>query len=262
MSNPSKKTKTAATSGGPFAERPRFMLVQILKFFTMHEVARLQRLVCLEFRDAGQERIHERGGRSLYEEGMAFVYGLDYQTINKPRARLLLLASLDAGCKTALLRRQMRAPNRPDEDRQKILKELKEIGTSSPYHHVDFCIGLWYARGFGGEDKKNQAVKWLEKAVRNGNTEAMNALGNNYSTGRLDLTQSDTKANELWALAAEKGNALARFNLGNSYYKGRGDVAVGFNRCVELWTQSAKQGLVEAQFNLADIYRSGSKDGK
>jgi len=37
---------------------------------------------------------------------------------------------------------------------------------------------------FGGEDKKNQAVKWLEKAVRNGNTEAMNALGNNYSTGK------------------------------------------------------------------------------
>ena len=114
MSNPSKKTKTAATSGGPFAERPRFMLVRILGFFTMHEVARLQRLVCLEFRDAGQERIHERGGRSLYEEGMAFVYGLDYKTINKPRARLLLLASLDAGCTTALLRRQMRAPNRPE----------------------------------------------------------------------------------------------------------------------------------------------------
>ena len=45
------------------------MLVLILEFFSMHEVAQLQRLVCREFRDAGQERIHERGGRKLYEEG-------------------------------------------------------------------------------------------------------------------------------------------------------------------------------------------------
>ena len=45
------------------------MLVRILEFFTMYEIARLQRLVCLEFRDAGQDRIHERGGRKLYEEG-------------------------------------------------------------------------------------------------------------------------------------------------------------------------------------------------
>ena len=33
----------------------------------MYEVARLQRRVCLEFCDAGQERIRERGGRKLYD---------------------------------------------------------------------------------------------------------------------------------------------------------------------------------------------------
>ena len=55
MSNPSNQANRAATSGGPFAKRPREMLVWILEFFTMYEVASLQRLVCLEFRDAGQE---------------------------------------------------------------------------------------------------------------------------------------------------------------------------------------------------------------
>ena len=58
-----------------FAKRPREMLVWILEFFDINEVARLQRLVCREFRDAGQERIHERGGRKLLEEGFAFFYG-------------------------------------------------------------------------------------------------------------------------------------------------------------------------------------------
>ena len=61
MSNPSNPSnqanRAAATSGGPFAKKPREMLVWILEFFTMYEVARLQRLVCHEFRDAGQERI-------------------------------------------------------------------------------------------------------------------------------------------------------------------------------------------------------------
>ena len=57
----------AGTSGGPFAKRPRVMLVKILEFFTIYEVAQLQRFVCREFRDAGQERIRERGGRKLFE---------------------------------------------------------------------------------------------------------------------------------------------------------------------------------------------------
>ena len=132
MSNPSKKAKTAATSGGPFAKRPREMLVWILEFFSMYEVARLQRLVCHEFREAGQERIRERGGRKLYEEGIAFLNGLDHYIIDKDRGRLLIQASRDAGCKVALVQQRMDVPNLSDEDKPKILKDLKEIGTSSP----------------------------------------------------------------------------------------------------------------------------------
>ena len=67
----SKQLQTMEPSGGPFAKKPREMLVWILQMFSMYEVARLQRLVCREFRDAGQERIYERGGRTLYEEAVA-----------------------------------------------------------------------------------------------------------------------------------------------------------------------------------------------
>jgi len=258
----SKKAKIASTSGGPFAKRPREMLVWILQMFSMHEVASLQRLVSREFRDAGQERIRERGGRKLFEEAMVYFHGLDYKTINKPRARLLLRASRDAGCKTMLVRLRMNAPNLSNQDKQKILKDLKEIATSSPYHWVDFYISEWYRRGFGGEEKKNQAVAWLERAVHKGNTHAMCNLGYFYDKGELGLTQSHTKANEVWALAAKKGHAQARCNLGNCYREGRGDLAIDFNRCVELWDQSAKQGYVDAQVNLEHIYRLGSQDGE
>jgi TPR repeat protein len=260
MSNPSKKAKIASTSGGPFAKKPREMLVWILQMFSMHEVAQLQRLVCREFRDAGQERIHERGGRKLFEEGAAYFQGLDHKTIDKDRGRLLLQAARDAGCKIALVDSMMGQPDLSDEEKQKILKDLKEIRTSSPYHWVDFYIGMWYQRGWGGEEKKNQAVVWLEKAVHKGNTRAMNTLGIFYDNGDLGLIQSFTKAHELFALAADKGCATARFNLGNSYKKGRGGLAIDFNRCVELWDQSARQGLLEPQISLANMYQTGSRD--
>ena len=140
---------------------------------------------------------------------------------------------------------------------QKILIDLKKIGTSSPYHWIDYYISDWYQRGWGGEEKKNQAVKWSERAAHKGNTSAMYNLGNYYSYGELGVTQSCTKANELYALAADKGHSIARLNLGQSYRIGRGDLAIDFNRCVELWTQSAKQGVVFAQTALAEMYSTG-----
>ena len=57
MPRRSKRIKTATQSGGRFGNLPRSIVVHMLKYFDIHEVARLQRLVCREFRDAGEERI-------------------------------------------------------------------------------------------------------------------------------------------------------------------------------------------------------------
>jgi len=267
MPRRSKRIKTATQSGGTFGNLPRSIVVHVLKYFDIHEVARLQRLVCHEFRDAGQERIHERGGRKLYNEALAFIMGWGHQIIDVARGSLLLEASRDAGCPLVALAERMAEATEEDlsdEEKQKILKDLKEIATTSPYHWVDCYIGLCYDKGFGGEEKKNQAVVWYSKAINGGNAVAMYNLGFAYEngiSGISGLTQSDTKANELYALAAEKGHAHARYNLGRNYKRGNG-VEIDFNLCVELWEQSAKQGHVDAQFNLCVIYRYGSEDNE
>ena len=54
------------------------MLVLILEFFSMYEVARLQRYVCLEFRDAGQERIHVFIGGDIGVIGGDYVFHVFY----------------------------------------------------------------------------------------------------------------------------------------------------------------------------------------
>ena len=130
MPRRSKRIRTATQSGGRFGNLPRSIVVHVLKYFDIHEVARLQRFVCREFRDAGQERIHERGGRKLYEEGWAYIYGLDHQIIDLTRGRLMLAASHAFGCKTALVVNRMMTvikSSNPitEEQKQKILKNLK-----------------------------------------------------------------------------------------------------------------------------------------
>jgi len=270
MPRRSKRIKTATQSGGTFGNLPRSIVVHILKYFDIHEVARLQRLVCHEFRDAGQERIHEQGGRKLYDVGMAFLMGCDYQTIDKDRGWLLIDASREAGCQLYVLCDKMEKENLSNEEKKKIFKELKKIARTSPYHWVEYFIGTWYHNGFGGEEKKNQAVEWYSKAINGGNAAAMYSLAFSYMYANggirsgaraLGLTKSATKANELYALAAEKGHAMARFNLACSYRDGTG-VEIDFNRCVELLEQSAEQGYVHAQCNLADVYRDGSGDNE
>jgi TPR repeat protein len=261
MPRRSKRIKTATQSGGRFGNLPRVIVVHMLKYFDIHEVARLQRLVCREFRDAGQERIHERGGRKLFEEGAAYFQGLDNYTIDEARARLILQASIGAGCRLEVLGNKMIEENLSNEEKQKVLKDLKEIATISPYHWVDYYIGDWYDAGFGGEKKKKQAVVWYTKAINGGNTSAMFNLAFAYEEGNLGLTQSSTKANELYALGAEKGHAKARFELGYNYKYGIG-VEIDFNRCVELFKQSAKHAFVDAQFALSDLYKDGSLDNE
>jgi TPR repeat protein len=274
MPRRSKRIKTATQSGGVIGNLPRSIVVHVLKFFDIHEVARLQRLVCREFRDAGQERIRERGGRKLFEEGIAYFRGHDHMPMDKARGRLLLDASIGAGCRLEELSVRMNEDdlstplvlnedNLSDEEKQKILKDLKEIATKSPYHWVDYYIGLWYKIGFGGETNKSQAVVWYLKAINGGNAHAMYrlAVAYDYEDGNLGLTQSDTKANEFYALAAEKGHAVARFNLGYNYKNGIG-VDNDFVRCFELWEQCAKQGHAKAQYTLSDLYKDGSLDNE
>ena len=261
MPRRSKRIKTATQSGGTFGNLPRAIVVHMLKNFDIYEVARLQRLVCREFRDAGQERIRERGGRKLWEEGLAFLMGYDHEIKNEDRGYSLLEASREVGCRLDALSDKMEEDDLSDEDKQKILKDLKEIATTSPYHWVDYYIGIWYRKGLGGEENKRHAVVWYLKAIKGGNAHAMNNLGFAYRNGILGLTQSSTKASEYYALAAEKGHATARYNLGYHYYRGTG-VEINFNRCVELLEQSAKQGHVKAQFNLSHLYKNGSLDNE
>ena len=80
-------------------------------------------------------------------------------------------------------------------------------------------------------------------------------LAQRYESGD-GVSQSHSKAAELYEMAAEKNHAEAQFALGLKYQKGEG-VPKDLEKAAELFRQAAENGLAEAQYNLAVKLEAG-----
>ena len=99
-----------------------------------------------------------------------------------------------------------------------------------------------------------EAKKFYEKA-KNGDAEAMNSLGNCYSSGVDGAFLNYEKAVYWYKKAAKKGNAGARCNLGYCFEIGR-EVKQDYKKAAELYRKAAEQGCAEAQYRLGYCYNS------
>jgi TPR repeat protein len=94
-----------------------------------------------------------------------------------------------------------------------------------------------------------------EKAVAQGDPSAMYDLALLYELGQ-GVVQSDEKAVELCAMAAEQGHARAICSLGGMYRDGKG-VTQSFKKAAELFTMAAEKGYVNAMNCLGVLYIQG-----
>ena len=88
--------------------------------------------------------------------------------------------------------------------------------------------------------------------MKNGNANAFDVHGGDYSLGRLGLQQDLTKANELFLKAGELGCASAYANLGYSYDYGRG-VGVDKKKAKHYYEIAAMKGDVHARHHLGVV---------
>lgn len=108
---------------------------------------------------------------------------------------------------------------------------------------------------------KNLAARRFEAADDVLNNMTMNADDRKRLrelTDRADacISESATKAVELYRKAAEKGNDYAQYRLGECYFDGDGvkaDEREGFRWCL----RAAWQGFAEAQYNVGVYYYNG-----
>ena len=256
MKRRSKRIKAKSRSGGKFAHLPRKCVVDVLLNFDIYVVARSLRSVCVEFRDAGQERIHGRGGRLLFEESMVYRRGLNFQPINVKLSTMLMDAALSivGGCKIANIFRRLQT----DLNLEKNLIELRKMANT--YHYAAYFMGLHGKHAITSD----AAATWFQKSIdlsiesKEGiNTEACLELALCES-----MTLSTTKPDALQLIqdAAKSGNSRASFRLGKCYTAEYVGLKTDYGRSLALYTQSAEQGYEVAQYYLGMLYYDGDED--
>ena len=266
MPRRSKRIKARTQSGGIFHILPRKNVSDILTFFTIFEVARLHRYVCKEFRDAGQARIEERGGRKLYEESEIYFDGFKGEKLNIPLSKALLLASQALGCKIAFLDEMSNGKNSygeilSDEEKLNVLKECKVIALKKPAYAVaQDLFGDLYLDGYGGETNKDKASVWYTKAAEKGHIGATYSLAVCYNNGEGGVEVDESKAIKLYEVCASAGYSKGRYELGSAYENGEGGLEVNIPRAVGLYKESAEQGDEVAQYRLGQLYMYGTGD--
>ena len=128
------------------------------------------------------------------------------------------------------------------DESEKLLKSLAEQGNAD----AQFALGMMYGEGKGVKQDIAIAVEWINKAARQGHSDAKNNLKQFTGIDKI-------KSIEDYRKAAEQGNAGAQHGFGNCYLHGFG-VPQDNNKAVEWLTKSANNGYAEAQHDLGLYY--------
>lgn len=86
-------------------------------------------------------------------------------------------------------------------------------------------LGLLHYHGHGVRESDSEALKWFERAARQGLAEAQFQLGNMYAYGLANSDSDPSRLAAQWYFeAARQGHAEARYSLGILFLTGTGVV--------------------------------------
>ncbi|KAF9932233.1 hypothetical protein FBU30_008655 [Linnemannia zychae] len=109
--------------------------------------------------------------------------------------------------------------------------------------------------GFSIHQDYVTAIHWLQKAAKQGHSDAQNTLGIMFEGG-YGTPRNPAKAMEWYLQAAKQGNVKAQNNIGYLYEKGEG-VPQDYAKAVRWILKAAHQGYDQAQFNIGVLYKYG-----
>jgi len=126
--------------------------------------------------------------------------------------------------------------------------------------YAQSALGYLFLVGEGVEQNKEEALRWLLKASKQGDPKANFYLGSAYLYGHGNVELDYKLALKHLTISAEDGFVRAQYNLGKMYRDGK----VGFIDYdeAEYWLVKAAEGEeVSAQYDLGCFY-SDSDTGK
>jgi TPR repeat protein len=136
--------------------------------------------------------------------------------------------------------------------------ELYRFASETEDPRAQYELGALYARGTGSTQSDEEAVRWWNKAAKQGDMSAQYSLALMHHSGRGGMPQSasDVVAFKSMLAAAEQGHVKAQLNTGWMFYKGRG-VTKNEQKAAKWFERAAQQGLAAAQFELSLCYKRG-----
>lgn len=160
-----------------------------------------------------------------------------------------LSANLDFA--PALIKKGIEAKDSDDNEKALLyFNEASKLGNSEGYYQ-SALIYEKEGKAHWNTEKLQRALDLIQKAIDNGNAEAMNHLGIMYNRGDI-IKRDNSKAFELVSKAADAGYVLAQFNKGCMLLDG---VGVEKNKKLgKKWLEFAmKNGSEEAKKKLQEI---------
>ena len=194
---------------------------------------------------------------ALYMMAAYFSQGYGVQPINKQKAIAYFKKSYEAGYAVAGYDVAASLPDgspEQDEIRKNEKDNILELANEEDVF-AQASAAWGYREGYGTAVDHVEAVKWVQKAAKQGYARAQCNLGWMYKYGR-GVEQSYEKAAGWYLKAAEQGYADAQCNLGFMYELGDG-VEQSYEKAAEWYLKAAEQGYARAQRNLGDMYKFG-----
>jgi len=118
-------------------------------------------------------------------------------------------------------------------------------------------LGLFYEFGYGVKADIEKTMFWFQKAVDNGEPNAMEQFGEIYRFGRNNATVNYKEALKWFTKAADLGQAEAMYYLGVMYSLGEG-VEENGEKAFQWFKKASEENNVDALECLGDYYLNGS----
>jgi TPR repeat protein len=199
----------------------------------------------------------EHAGQWLYEEGMAYYYGLNFKKLDTKCGRSMIEASASSGFPMAVAACHYAGWNGMEQDFKKAFEMFVKIEQeTNGYHWAQYMLGSCYDFGQGTDQDSTKAFEWFTKSSEQENSRAMNSLGVRYANGQ-GCDQNSTTAVELYEESANLGCSVAMCNLGTCYKNGLG-VTKDVNQAREWYTKAVAQGYAKAQTRLDRLNASNN----
>ncbi len=133
----------------------------------------------------------------------------------------------------------------------KWFEKAAKQGHARGQHH----LGMWYEGGIGVKVDYREAARWHRRSALQGYAPAQVSLGNLYLNGQ-GVDEDRAEAFRLYKLAAEQELPIGQLSLATMYVNGLG-TAVDNKEAFRLALAAANQGLAEAQNQVGYYYSNG-----